>query len=70
MNPQDNPDQKPKVLKRKLQPTDPVDTWIDQFQNANPEAPRCHQFRNKTPEKKERMAIAAHYAAVNPSKKN
>lgn len=52
------------ALEAKLKPTDPVDVWKQDFQNANPE--QYHQFRNKTPEKKDQMAISAYYAAKQP----
>ena len=51
----------------KLNPQAPVDTWVQDFQKADPN--RYHQFKNKTPQKKEQMASAAHYAANEPSKK-
>ena len=45
----------------------PLDYWKDRFQTANPN--QYHQFKNKTPQKKAQMAVAAHYAANEPSKK-
>lgn len=54
-------------IAEKLDPNADVDVWVQDFQNADPN--RYHQFRNKTPEKKEQMATAARYAAKNPSKK-
>jgi hypothetical protein len=45
----------------------PVDYWKQRFQTANPDQYR--QFKNKTPEKKDRMAIAAYYDAKQPTKK-
>ena len=51
----------------KLNPAAPVDTWVKDFQKADPQ--RYHQFKNKTPQKKAQMATAAHYAANEPSKK-
>ena len=51
----------------KLDPNADVDVWVQDFQTADPN--KYHQFRNKTPEKKARMAVAARYAAKNPSKK-
>jgi hypothetical protein len=41
--------------------------WVKDFQKANPN--KYHQFKNKTPAKKAQMAVAASYAAKNPSKK-
>ena len=51
----------------KLNPQADVDVWVQDFQKADPN--KYHQFKNKTPEKKARMAQAAHYAANEPSKK-
>jgi hypothetical protein len=51
----------------KLNPQAPVDVWIQDFQKADPN--KYHQFKNKTPAKKAQMAVAASYAAKNPSKK-
>jgi hypothetical protein len=51
----------------KLKPDMPFDYWEIRFQTADPG--RYHQFKNKTPEKKTRMATAAYYRAKNPSKK-
>ena len=45
----------------------PLDYWQQRFQTADPN--RYHQFRNKTPEKKDQMAIAARYAAIQPKSK-
>ena len=42
----------------------PLDYWKERFQTADPN--RYHQFRNKNPEKKDRMAIAAYYDAHQP----
>ena len=42
----------------------PLDYWKQRFQDADPN--QYHQFRNKDPEKKDRMAIAARYAANQP----
>ena len=60
--------QKKKDIEEKLNPADPVDTWIDDFMGANPE--RYHQFRknNRPGTRKDdahitRMAKAASYAA-------
>lgn len=39
----------------------PLDYWDARFQQADPN--RYHQFKNKTPEKKSQMAIAALYKA-------
>lgn len=55
------------MMAEKLDPNADVDVWVQDFQKADPN--RYHQFRNKTPEKKARMAVAARYAAKNPSKK-
>lgn len=52
----------------KLNPSDPTDVWVQDFQKADPK--KYHQFKNKTPQKKAQMAVAAHYAANEPSKKN
>jgi hypothetical protein len=54
-------------LAEKLNPSEPVDTWVQDFQKANPN--KYHQFKNKTPQKKAQMAVAAHYAANEPNKK-
>ena len=54
-------------LAEKLDPNAPVDDWIQDFQKADPN--RYRQFKNKTPEKKAQMAVAASYGAKNPSKK-
>ncbi len=54
-------------VSEKLNPQSPVDTWVDDFQKADPN--KYHQFKNKTPAKKAQMAVAAHYAANEPSKK-
>mgnify|MGYP003344605267 CR=1 FL=1 len=51
----------------KLDPQAPADVWIQDFQKADPN--KYHQFKNKTPAKKAQMAVAAHYAANEPSKK-
>jgi hypothetical protein len=51
----------------KLDPNAPTDVWVQDFQKANPN--KYHQFKNKTPAKKAQMAVAAHYAANEPSKK-
>lgn len=42
----------------------PLDYWKDRFQTSDPN--RYHQFKNKTPEKKDQMAIAAYYDARQP----
>lgn len=52
------------ALEAKLKPNDPVDVWKKDFQTADPN--RYHQFKNKTPEKKDQMAISAHYKARQP----
>jgi hypothetical protein len=61
-------------LAEKIPTNAPVDAWIQDFQQANPE--KYHQFRQnnqpgtKKPEAKiAQMAVAASYAAKNPSKK-
>ena len=61
-------------LAEKIPSNAPVDAWIQDFQQANPE--KYHQFRQnnqpgtKKPEAKiAQMAVAASYAAKNPSKK-
>lgn len=51
----------------KLNPQDPVDVWVQDFQKADPN--KYKQFKNKTPQKKAQMAASAHYAANEPSKK-
>jgi hypothetical protein len=51
----------------KLDPNAPTDVWVQDFQKADPN--KYHQFKNKTPQKKAQMAVAAHYAANEPSKK-
>ena len=38
------------MMERQLEPTMDLDTWVDNFQNADPQ--KYHQFKNKTPEKK------------------
>jgi hypothetical protein len=50
------------TLAEKLTTDMTVDQWRDDFKAADPN--RYHQFRNKTPEKKERMADAARYSAI------
>ena len=55
------------TLMEKIPANAPVDVWVQDFQQADPQ--KYHQFRNKTPEKKAQMAVAASYAAKNPSKK-
>jgi len=45
----------------------PLDYWKQRFQTANPA--QYHQFKNKTPEKKDQMATAALYKARQPKKK-
>ena len=54
-------------LAEKIPKNAPVDVWVQDFQKADPQ--KYHQFKNKTPEKKAQMAVAASYAAKNPSKK-
>lgn len=49
-------------LSEKLGPEHSLDQWKDTFKSANPEQYR--QFKNKTPEKKEQMAISARYKKV------
>jgi len=46
----------------------PLDYWKDRFQTANPS--QYHQFKNKTPEKKDQMATAALYKARQPNNEN
>jgi len=53
------------TLAEKLTTDMTVDQWRDDFKAADPN--RYHQFRNKTPEKKERMADAARYSAIQKS---
>ena len=38
------------MVERQLEPNMELDTWVDNFQNADPN--KYHQFKNKTPEKK------------------
>jgi hypothetical protein len=52
------------VLAEKIPANAPVDVYIKDFEKSN--AP---QFRGKTKEKRRQMAVAASYAAKNPSKK-
>jgi len=54
-------------LAEKIPANAPADVWVKDFQKANPN--KYHQFKNKTPAKKAQMAVAASYAAKNPSKK-
>jgi hypothetical protein len=54
-------------LAEKLDPHSEPEVWVKDFQKANPN--KYHQFKNKTPQKKAQMAIAARYAALEPSKK-
>jgi hypothetical protein len=54
-------------LAEKIPTNAPTDVWVKDFQKANPN--KYHQFKNKTPAKKAQMAVAASYAAKNPSKK-
>ena len=54
-------------LAEKIPADAPVDVWVKDFQKADPN--KYHQFKNKTPEKKSQMAVAASYAAKNPNKK-
>jgi len=53
------------ALAEKLTTDMTVDQWRDDFKAADPN--QYHQFRNKTPEKKERMADAARYSAIQKS---
>ena len=55
------------MVERQLEPTMNLDSWIDNFQNADPN--KYHQFKNKTPEKKKVMATAALYKARQPKVK-
>jgi hypothetical protein len=45
-----------------------LDYWKHRFQTANPN--QYHQFKNKTPEKKDQMATAALYKARQPNNEN
>jgi hypothetical protein len=54
-------------LAEKIPANAPTDVWVQDFQKADPN--KYHQFKNKTPAKKAQMAVAASYAAKNPSKK-
>lgn len=42
----------------------PLDYWKQRFQSADPN--QYHQFKNKNPEKKDQMAVAAYYDAHKP----
>jgi hypothetical protein len=55
------------TLMEKIPANAPVDAWVQDFQQADPQ--KYHQFRNKTPEEKAQMAVAASYAAKTPGKK-
>ena len=54
-------------MAEKLDPNADPDVWVQDFQKADPN--KYHQFRNKTPEKKAQMAVAARYAAKQPKSK-
>ena len=54
-------------MAEKLDPNADPDVWVQDFQKADPN--KYHQFKNKSPKKKAQMAVAARYAAKNPSKK-
>jgi hypothetical protein len=54
-------------LAEKIPANAPTEVWVQDFQKADPN--KYHQFKNKTPAKKAQMAVAASYAAKNPSKK-
>ncbi len=54
-------------MAEKLDPNADPDVWVQDFQKADPN--KYHQFKNKTPEKKAQMAIAARYAAKQPKSK-
>jgi hypothetical protein len=58
-------------LAEKIPKNAPVSNYIDDFAKAakTPNAKGHHQFKNKSPEKVRQMAVAASYAAKNPSKK-
>jgi hypothetical protein len=58
-------------LAEKIPKNAPVSDYIDDFAKAakTPNAKGHHQFKNKSPEKVRQMAVAASYAAKNPSKK-
>jgi len=65
---------KNKLAEKVLQPNDPVEKYIDVFQKANYNQPGNYQFgkynpQNRTPQKRERMAKAASYAAKTSKKK-
>lgn len=55
------------MMERQLEPNMELDTWVDNFQNADPN--KYRQFKNKTPEKKKVMAAAALYKARQPKVK-
>jgi hypothetical protein len=44
-------------LAEKLDPNAEPEVWVQDFQKANPN--KYHQFKNKTPQKKAQMAVAA-----------
>jgi hypothetical protein len=66
LEPNQAPAQTVKPATTKLTPQMDLDTWKATFQHANPN--RYHQFRNKTPDKKDQMATAALYHAREPKK--
>jgi len=45
-----------------------LDYWKERFQTADPS--KYHQFKNKTPEKKDQMAASALYKARQPNNEN
>jgi hypothetical protein len=45
------------TLAEKLDPNAEPEVWVQDFQKANPN--KYHQFKNKTPQKKAQMAVAA-----------
>ena len=58
-------------LSEKIPANAPVSAYIDDFMKAakTPNAKGHHQFKNKSAEKIQQMAVAASYSAKNPSKK-
>jgi hypothetical protein len=63
-----------KLSEKILQTNDPVEKYVDVFQKANYNQPGNYQFgkynpQNRTPQKRERMAKAASYAAKTSKKK-
>lgn len=56
------------ALAEKIRSDAPVGAWIQDFEKADPN--KYHQFKNKTADKKRRMAIAAYYASKQKIKEN